>query len=268
MTATIPPRTQSPVPALRGVIVGIDGPAGAGKSSVSRTVAARAGLAFVDTGAIYRTLALSAARAGVSFDDAEALAGLAAAMPIAFQNAADGQRVLLGTEDVSTAIRTEAVSDGASRVSRHAPVRTALLDLQRKLGRAAGGVGGMDSNGQPGQHGGRGALLEGRDIGTVVFPDADLKVFLTASAEVRARRRTDQLLERGEAADYAQILADVVARDARDSGRAVAPLKPADDATIVDSSNMDFEAVVAHIVALVEAAEARIVAQAARHPEA
>ncbi|MFL5272168.1 MAG: (d)CMP kinase [Anaeromyxobacteraceae bacterium] len=218
----------------RPFIVAIDGPAGAGKSTAARRLAARLGFAMVDTGAIYRAVALAASRAGIAYDDDAALAPLLATVHIAFEAPPPGeplgsQKVLLGGEDVSQAIRTPAMSLGASAVSARPVVRAALLELQRRLAVAP-------SN--------RGAVLEGRDIGTVVFPDADAKFFLTAAPEVRAQRRYAELQAKGGKETLAEVLADQTKRDRDDSARAVAPLRPADDALIFDSSRMDLEAVV------------------------
>ena len=222
-------------------IVAIDGPAGAGKSTAARRLAVRLGFAMVDTGAIYRAVALAATRAGVALDDDLALAELLPAVRIRFEppppgRADAGQRVLLGEEDVSLAIRTPAMSLGASAVSARPVVRAGLLELQRRLATA------------PGQ---AGAVLEGRDIGTVVFPDADAKFFLTASPEVRARRRYDELLAKGERATLEQVLADQQRRDRDDAERAVAPLQAADDAVQLDTSRLAADAVVDALAAAV-----------------
>jgi CMP/dCMP kinase len=220
----------------RPFIVAIDGPAGAGKSTAARRLAARLGFALVDTGAIYRAVALAASRAGIAFDDEPRLAALLPSVAIRFEPASDGggQHVLLGGEDVSQAIRTPAMSLGASAVSACGAVRAGLLDLQRRLATAEGQ---------------RGAVLEGRDIGTVVFPDADAKFFLTASPEVRAGRRHAELAAKGDKATLAEVLADQVKRDRDDSERAVAPLKAAGDAVVVDTSGLDLDAVVAALAA-------------------
>ena len=219
----------------RPLIVAIDGPAGAGKSTVSRLVAARLGFAMVDTGAIYRAVALAATRSGVSLDDDARLGELLRGVEIGFAAAASpggGQRVLLGGEDVSAEIRTPAMSLGASKVSARPVVRAGLLELQRRLALAPGNAG---------------AVLEGRDIGTVVFPDADVKLFVTASAEERARRRHAELRAKGDPQTFEEVLADQVRRDRDDSERAVAPLRPAADAIVVDTSGMPIDAVVDRI---------------------
>jgi cytidylate kinase len=226
--AAAPP---APVPAVAPVIA-IDGPAGAGKSTVAKALARRLGFFLLDTGAIYRTLALQASRVGVEFSDGPRLGELAQALAIGF--AEDG-RVLLGDEDVSQAIRTPEMSQGASTVSAHAPVRAALLGLQRRLAER-----------------GR-CVVEGRDIGTVVLPWAPLKIFLTATPEVRARRRWEELTARGQPVDFAATLAELRERDERDTTRATAPLRQADDAVLLDTSTLAEEAVVDRMEALARA---------------
>ncbi len=229
--------------AARPLIVAIDGPAGAGKSTASRRLAARLGFALVDTGAIYRTVALAASRANVAFDDDGGLAALLPAVRIRFEppppgDEARGQRVLLGEEDVSQAIRTPPMSLGASAVSARPVVRAGLLELQRRLATAPGN---------------RGAVLEGRDIGTVVFPDADAKFFLTASAEVRARRRFRELQAKGDSSSFEVVLAEQLKRDRDDSSRELAPLKPAHDAVVLDSTGLSLDEVVDRLAERVEA---------------
>jgi len=214
----------------RPFIVAIDGPAGAGKSSTSRLLATRLGFAMVDTGAIYRTVALAATRAGIALDDDARLGVLLPAVVIRFApRPGGGQRVLLGDEDVSEAIRTPPMSLGASAVSARPVVRAGLLELQRRLATAAENAG---------------AVLEGRDIGTVVFPDADAKFFLTAAPEVRARRRFAELAAKGDPSTFDEVLADQLKRDRDDSSRAVAPLVPAGDAEVVDTSGRSLDDVV------------------------
>ena len=210
-------------------IVAIDGPAGAGKSTVARELARRLGFTIVDTGAIYRAVALAAQRAGIGWEDDAALGRLLdSGLGVSFVPAADGQRVLLHADDVSEAIRTPEISRGASIVSARPTVRQKLLGLQRQLGRSAPA----------------GAVMEGRDIGTVVFPDADVKFFLTANAEARAARRHAELAERGLPVPLGEVLEDQRRRDKDDSERAIAPLKPAPDAVVVDTTGLDLEEVV------------------------
>lgn len=223
------------VPGPRLIV--IDGPAGAGKSTVARRVAAHYGLPVLDTGAIYRALALRARGAGVSWEDGPALAAQARAMQIAFGGDPDGtQRVDCDGEDVTARIRTPDISDGASRVSVHPQVRDALLDLQRALGA-------------------RGCVAEGRDMGTVVFPAAPHKFFLTADLTTRARRRLAELERRGLAErTLDEVEQEVRERDARDASRASAPLVRAEDAVLVDTSGIDVDRVVAAIIEAVERA--------------
>ena len=221
-------------------IVAIDGPAGAGKSTVARRVAEALGFLLLDTGALYRTVAVAAKRASLAFDDAANVGVLArdlaaeGAITVA-QDGTAGMRVFLRGEDVSTEIRTPDMAMGASTVSAHPVVREALLALQRQAG-TEGGV-----------------VLEGRDIGTVVFPDAEVKFFLTARPEVRARRRFDELPAKGQSVTFEETLEDVLRRDAQDTQRAVAPLRQADDAVLVESSPLDIDGVVERMVARVRA---------------
>ena len=223
----------------RPFIVAIDGPAGAGKSSTSRLLAARLGYALVDTGAIYRTVALAATRRGIALDDDPRLGELLPALAIRFApSASGGQRVLLGDEDVSSEIRTPGMSLGASAVSARPVVRAGLLELQRRLALARENAG---------------AVLEGRDIGTVVFPDADIKFFLTAAPEERARRRHAELAAKGDGSTYEAVLADQLKRDRDDSSRAVAPLRPADDARVLDTGGRTLDEVVEALAAEVRA---------------
>lgn len=201
-------------------IVAIDGPSGAGKSTVSKKLAELLGYVHIDTGALYRAVGLAATRRKISYDDDAKLQKLMETIAIKLEpaTAAHGSTVLLDGEDVSQAIRTPEMSMAASAVSARKPVRGGLLALQRRLG----------------GHGG--SVLEGRDIGTVVFPDAEAKFFLTASMDVRVKRRYEELRAKGMNVDLDQTRAEVIKRDEDDSNRALAPLKPADDAEIVDGS--------------------------------
>jgi len=208
------------------LVVTIDGPAGAGKSTVAKALARRLGYSLLDTGAIYRSVALVARQRGIPWDDAAQLAEVARDLAIEFKFVGDTNSTFVAGEDVSTAIRTPEISQGASQVSAHGPVRAALLDLQRRL--AAGG----------------GVVVEGRDTGTVVFPHADAKFFLSATDEERARRRVEELRLVGKPVDFAVTLAEIRERDHRDSSRDVAPMKAADDAIVIDSSTMTIEQVV------------------------
>lgn len=213
---------------MRPLIVAIDGPAGAGKSTVSKLLSRRLGLSFVDTGALYRTVALSARRQGIAVEDDAGLSGLIGRIRISFKSVGDENRVYLDGEDVSAEIRTPEISLLASAVSARPVVRDGLLGLQRRLALEAP----------------VGAVLEGRDIGTVVFPDADLKFFLEANPDVRARRRYEELFQKGAESTLDAVLADQTKRDRDDASRAVAPLKPADDAVRVDSSVLPLSEVV------------------------
>jgi cytidylate kinase len=216
-------------------IVSIDGPAGAGKSTVAKRVADAVGFVVVDTGALYRAVALGAKRAGLAWDDPGAVGAYAQSLierrDLFFSRDPEGRaRVHLSGADVTEAIRAPDIGMGASTVSAHPPVRAALLDLQRQAGRDGG------------------VVLEGRDIGTVVFPDAELKFFLTARAEVRATRRLAELRAKGVQATFEQTLQEVVQRDAQDTTRAAAPLRLAPDAVLIDNSDMTIDAAVARMV--------------------
>jgi len=216
-------------------VVAIDGPAGAGKSTAARAAAQRLGFVLVDTGALYRGVALAARERGIDWEDAEALGELARGLRLSFAMSESGEpRLRIDGVDRADDIRTQEIARGASDVSKHPAVRDALLGLQRGLGRDGG------------------VVLEGRDIGTVVFPDAEVKIFLTASSAERARRRVGDLESRGQPADYDAILHQIEARDAQDSGRAVAPLKPADDAVLLDTTDLAFDQVVDRLVTIVE----------------
>ncbi|MCB9681521.1 MAG: (d)CMP kinase [Alphaproteobacteria bacterium] len=212
--------------------IAIDGPAGSGKGTVARGVAHALGYRYVDTGAIYRAVALEARRRGVSWDDGPALAALAGALHLDFVWDDDVLRVVVDGQDVSRAIRDDEIGTGASTVSRHPAVRDALLALQRSLG-ARGAV-----------------VMDGRDIGTVVLPDAALKVYLDADLDERARRRHEELLRRGENVHLAEVVAAMTARDRQDMERATAPLRQADDAVRVDTTALTVPVVVARVLTL------------------
>jgi CMP/dCMP kinase len=224
----------------RPLIVAIDGPAGAGKSSVSKILALRLHFTLVDTGAIYRCVALKAVKGGVAFDDLAGLQKLLDLIKVTFRMTEEKNHVFLDGDDVSDAIRTSEISLAASQVSSQPVVRNALLGLQRRLALEAD----------------HGAILEGRDIGTVVFPDADLKVFLFADPTIRATRRYEELFQRGLEKPVGQVLADQNRRDKEDSEREVAPLKPAEDAVKIDSTHLPLSEVVHQIEALVSAKQA------------
>jgi cytidylate kinase len=217
------------------VTIAVDGPAGTGKSSVSRGLARALGARYLDTGSMYRIVTLAALRAGVDVNDGARVGALAGGVDMAVGFDPDEDLSYLAGEDVSAEIRGDAVTRAVSAVSAVPAVRTLLVQRQREL------AAGQDS-----------VVVEGRDIGTVVLPDADVKIFLTASADERARRRNDQNVANGLGDDYDAVLADVRRRDHLDSTRAVSPLRAADDAMIVDSSDMTESEVVAHLLDLVE----------------
>jgi cytidylate kinase len=228
---------------MSGPLIVIDGPAGAGKSTVARHLADALGVALLDTGAIYRSLAWLARETGVDWGDEAGLAALAQGLEIRFEPVpldrrgdGPGQRVHVAGHDVTEVIRTPAISEGASKVSQHPAVRAALLGLQRGIGADAVARGGC--------------VAEGRDMGTVVFPQAPHKFFLTAEAHTRAQRRHLELLAKGGAApSQDQVAAEMNVRDQRDSSRETAPLARADDAVLIDSSELDVAAVVERILA-------------------
>ncbi|MEZ0359377.1 cytidylate kinase [Mycobacterium sp. ENV421] len=215
-------------------VVAVDGPAGTGKSSVSRGLARALGAHYLDTGAMYRLVTLAMLRAHIDLTDAGAVAA-ASDVALSVGSDPDIDRAYLGAEDVSAEIRGDEVTRAVSAVSAVPEVRTRMVALQRELAAGADRI-----------------VVEGRDIGTVVLPDADVKIFLTASAETRARRRNDQNVATGLPDDYDTVLADVIRRDHLDSTRTVSPLRPAEDAIIVDTSDMTQDQVVANLLDLVE----------------
>jgi cytidylate kinase len=211
-------------------VITVDGPAASGKGTIAAAVAARLGFHYLDRGALYRLVALQALRTGTPTDAGDRLAPLAAALPVRFE----GGAVVLGGEDVTAAIRGEDVSAGASQVAVHPGVRQALIERQRAFRQAPG------------------LVADGRDMGTVVFPDATLKVFLTATAGERANRRHKQLIAKGISVTLESLLRDIRERDARDSGRAAAPLVPAADAVLLDTTDLTIDEAVARVLALHE----------------
>ena len=219
---------------MSGVVVAIDGPAGTGKSTVSRGLARELGARYLDTGSMYRIVTLALVRAGVDLNDPGAIAA-AADVPLSIGYDPDVEEAFLGDEDVSAQIRGDEVTRAVSAVSAVSEVRTRLVAIQRELATGPGSV-----------------VVEGRDIGTVVLPEAPVKIFLTASAETRARRRNEQNVAAGLPDDYETVLADVRRRDHLDSSRAVSPLRAAEDAVIVDTSDMNQTEVVAALRDLVD----------------
>lgn len=209
----------------KAIVIAVDGPGGAGKGELTRRLARRFDYALLDSGAIYRVLAYAVRKAGLAFFDEDSVVQEAQVMNLSFEPMDDGVHVLLGGEDVTRAIRTEEAGANASKVAALPAVRQALLQRQR------------DFRKEPG------LVADGRDMGTVVFPDAQVKIFLDASAEVRAHRRELQLKAQGKDADFDLILAEIKERDERDRNRAVAPLKPAADALVLDSTALTIEEV-------------------------
>ncbi|TVP59813.1 MAG: (d)CMP kinase [Halomonadaceae bacterium] len=214
-------------------VVTIDGPSGAGKGTVTQLLARRLGWHLLDSGALYRLTALAALRGGVELADEAALASLALGLDAAFMPSPGNEpaRVLLSGDDVTNEIRTETCGDAASQVAALPAVRAALLQRQRDFAQAPG------------------LVADGRDMGTVVFPDAGAKIFLTASAEERAQRRYRQLLDLGQSVKLSALVADIEARDERDRTRAASPLKPADDAQVIDTTGLSVEEVLTQVVA-------------------
>ena len=214
-------------------ILTIDGPSGSGKGTISRQVARELGWELLDSGALYRLVAVGAGRAGLGGDDIAAHAALAGNMRVRFSASPSGEeQIWLAGEDVTALVRSEAAGNGASRVAAWEPVRDALLQRQRDFARAPG------------------LVADGRDMGTVVFPHAQLKIFLTASADERARRRYNQLKDKGSGVSLAALSREIAERDERDTRRSTAPLKPAEDAHVVDSTALDIDQVVAQVMRL------------------
>ena len=217
------------------VSIAIDGPAGAGKSTMAKRVAEMLGYFYVDTGALYRTVGLHVMRNGVSPADEVSIKKLLRDLDISFYYAQDGtQRMSLNGEDVSDAIRTPDISHYASAVSALASVRAFLLDMQRNMANK------------------HSVVMDGRDIGTIVLPNASVKLFLTAKAEERARRRWKELREKGGEYDYETVLTDLIGRDKADSERPIAPLKAAQDAVVLDTTDLDPEATLSEILRIIK----------------
>lgn len=214
--------------------IAIDGPAGAGKSTVAKMAARELGFIYIDTGALYRAIGVAVMRRGLRTDCPEDVISVLPEVSLSLEFIDGEQRVILCGEDVSRDIRLPEASMAASNVSAIPEVRSFLLDMQKKFAK--------ENN----------CLMDGRDIGTVILPDAQVKIFLTASAEVRADRRYKELIEKGTPKDYDELLEEIKQRDYNDSHRAVAPLKPAEDAVILDSSDMTLSEVVEKIVSLVK----------------
>ena len=213
-------------------VIAIDGPSGSGKGTVARAVAGALGWHLLDSGALYRLSALAAERAGVALDDPAGLAGVAGGLDVRFRSAPDGsEQIELAGEDVTQAIRSESCAAAASKVAVVPELRAALVGLQRSFRRPPG------------------LVADGRDMGSVIFPDAELKIFLTASAEERARRRHKQLKEQGMNVSLAALSADISQRDQRDASRKVAPLRPTADAVVIDSTGRTVTEVVNDILA-------------------
>ena len=214
--------------------IAIDGPAGAGKSSIAKLVSKELGYIYVDTGALYRTVGLYSIRKGIDTKDAESVTATLKDIEVKLGFVDGAQHVFLNGEDVSDAIRTPEASMGASNVSAIPAVRTFLFDLQRDIAK--------NNN----------CIMDGRDIGTVVLPDAQIKLFLTASPEARAERRYKELIEKGEKVDFQDVLDDINKRDYQDSHREIAPLKQAEDALLVDNSGCNLEEGVALVMGIIK----------------
>jgi len=217
------------------MVITVDGPGGSGKGTVTQMLAKKLGFHLLDSGALYRLTALAAVRQGVLLDEEAALVKVAASLDVAFEPTPAGEpaKVILAGEDVTSEIRTETCGDNASRVAVMQPVRDALLQRQRDFRKAPG------------------LVADGRDMGTVVFPDAPVKIFLTASAEERARRRFSQLKDAGVDVNIDALLEEIRVRDERDMNRSAAPLKPADDAQVIDSTGLSIEEVLGRCMAAV-----------------
>lgn len=218
---------------MKKIVVAIDGPAGAGKSTIAKLAAEKLGYAYIDTGAMYRSVAWKFLQTGKAFDE-DFISGLSKTMLIDFKPEAKINRVFVDGTEVTDAIRTPEVTAIVSRVAAIGAVREAMVDQQRRMGEAGG------------------VLMDGRDIGTVVFPNAQLKIFLTASVEERARRRYAEMAAKGQQVDLQQLQADIAERDKQDSERAISPLRQAEDALLLDTSDMGISEVTDRILQLVQ----------------
>lgn len=218
---------------MKKIVVAIDGPAGAGKSTIAKLAAEKLGYAYIDTGAMYRSVAWKFLQTGNPFDE-DFISGLSKTMLIDFKPEAKINRVFVDGTEVTDAIRTPEVTAIVSRVAAIGAVREAMVDQQRRMGEAGG------------------VLMDGRDIGTVVFPNAQLKIFLTASVEERARRRYAEMVAKGQQVDLQQLQADIAERDKQDSERAISPLRQAEDALLLDTSDMGISEVTERILQLVQ----------------
>lgn len=214
--------------------VAIDGPAGAGKSTVARAAAKQLGFIYVDTGALYRAVGLNALKNGIKTNDPEGVSASLADITVELKFENGEQTVLLNSENVSSQIRSPEASMAASDVSAIPSVRAFLFDLQRDIAKK------------------NSCIMDGRDIGTVVLPEAQVKIFLTASPEIRAKRRYDELIKKGESVEFKDVLDDLIKRDYNDSHREVAPLKPSEDGVILDTSGLSLEEAVAKTVSLIK----------------
>lgn len=218
---------------MKKIVVAIDGPAGAGKSTIAKLAAEKLGYAYIDTGAMYRSVAWKFLQTGKAFDE-DFISGLSKTMLIDFKPEAKINRVFVDGTEVTDAIRTPEVTAIVSRVAAIGAVREAMVDQQRRMGEAGG------------------VLMDGRDIGTVVFPNAQLKIFLTASVEERARRRYAEMVAKGQQVDLQQLQADIAERDKQDSERPISPLRQAEDALLLDTSDMGISEVTDRILQLVQ----------------
>lgn len=218
---------------MKKIVVAIDGPAGAGKSTIAKLAAEKLGYAYIDTGAMYRSVAWKFLQTGKAFDE-DFISGLSKTMLIDFRPEAKINRVFVDGTEVTEAIRTPEVTAIVSRVAAIGAVREAMVDQQRRMGEAGG------------------VLMDGRDIGTVVFPNAQLKIFLTASVEERARRRYAEMVAKGQQVDLQQLQEDIAERDKQDSERAISPLRQAEDALLLDTSDMGISEVTDRILQLVQ----------------